>query len=442
MQVLVRRWSSLAEEERRKVLMRSESDIASVRDAVQAVIDEVRRTGDAALRELTTKFDRIDLKGLPLRVRPEEFAAAEAQLSKEVRESLEFCVHNVRSFHTGQVPDGLDLREVRPGIYAGERATPIESAGLYVPRGRGSFPSMMYMLSVPAVLAGVKRIAVATPPSESGEVDAACLYAAQLSGVNEVYRVGGAQAIAALAYGTESVDPVAKILGPGSMYVSAAQRLVAPDVEVGLPAGPSESVVIADEHADPHRVALDLLVEAEHGSDSSALLATSSERLARSVADHVDEMIEAIPEPRRGYVLDVLGGYGGILIFDSIGDAVDFVNDFAPEHLQIQTEDPFATLTRIKNAGEILLGANTPFSAANYAIGANAVLPTGGRAKTWSPVSVRDFIKYSSVVFLTDKGYESVKNPVVTLADYEGFYTHAEAFRKRRDRLREDASEQ
>lgn len=431
MQVAMRRWSSLAREERNEILLRSEQDIASVRDAVQSVIAEVRRTGDRALRELTERFDRVDLTDRPLRVQPEEFDAAERALSQEVRDAIDFCVDNVRRFHAEQVPGSLDLREVRPGIYAGERATPIESVGLYVPRGRGSFPSMTYMLCVPAVLAGVPEVRVTTPPGKGGEVDAACLYAARRSGVEEVYRLGGSQAIAALAYGTESVPAVTKLLGPGSAYVSAAQRLVAGDVEVGLPAGPSESVIVADDSADAERVALDLLIEAEHGADSSALLATSSPRLAEEVIALLPEMIAAIPEPRRGFVESVLGGYGGIVLFDSLEEAVAFVNEFAPEHLQVRTAEPFATLTRIRNAGEILLGGNTPFSAANYAIGANAVLPTGGRAKAWSPVSVRDFVKHSSVVFLTEAGYDAVRDPVIALADYEGFFTHAEALRRR-----------
>jgi histidinol dehydrogenase len=418
---------------KQKILLRSEQDISSVRESVESVVEQVRRTGDRALRELTAEFDHVDLKTKPLRIQPEEFEAAEQMLSMEVREALQFCVDNVRRSHTARLPDGLDFREVRPGIYSGERVTSIESVGLYVPRGRGSFPSMMYMLCVPAVLAGVRKICVTTPPNEKGEVDPACLYAARLSGVDEVYRVGGAQAIAAMAYGTESVPKVAKIVGPGSMYVSAAQRIVAAEVEVGLPAGPSESLVIADEVADPRRVARDLLIEAEHGSDSSAILVTASEDLAGRVADLLPELIAEIPRPRRSFVENVLGGYGGILLFESIESAIDFVNDFAPEHLQVQTHDPFATLTRIKNAGEILLGSNTPFSAANYAIGANAVLPTGGRAKTWSPVSVRDFTKHSSVVFLTDEGYGTIEGPVMTLADYEGFFTHAQALRKRNE---------
>lgn len=433
MQIPIHRWSTLDRDTQTKILLRSEQDIASVREAVEAVVADVRLRGDAALLELTRRFDHADLSRLPIRVQPEEFDVAERRLTDEVRRAIEFCVESVRKFHTGQLPEGLDLREVRPGVYAGERATPIESAGMYVPRGRGSFPSMTYMLCVPAVLAGVGRVCMTTPPDERGEVDPGCLYAARLSGVNEVYRIGGAQAIAALAYGTESIPRVAKITGPGSMYVSSAQRLVRAEVEIGLPAGPTESVVVADNTASSYLVARDLLIEAEHGSDSSALLVTDSETLAGEVARHLTTMVEEIPEPRRGFVEDVFSGYGGILLFDSIDSGIEFVNDFAPEHLQVQTRDPFATLTRIRNAGEILLGPNTPFSAANYAIGANAVLPTGGRAKTSSPVSVRDFQKYSSVVFLTEEGYHAVEQPVTALADYEGFFTHAQALRRRKE---------
>jgi len=330
-----------------------------------------------------------------------------------------------------QLPKGLELIEVRAGLYAGERSTPIPSAGLYVPRGRGSFPSMLYMMAVPAKIAGVARVAVATPPNEDGSVDAACLYAAELCGVEEVYRVGGSQAIAALAYGTAEIPAVAKIIGPGSRYVSAAQRLVASQVDTGLPAGPSESIILADDSPDPYTIALDLLIEAEHGSDSAALLVTPSEDLVDRVSSHLESLVSMIPEPRGTFVKDVLSGYGGLLIMRDMKEAVDFVNEFAPEHLQIRTAQPFETLSGIRNAGEILLGEHTPFSAANYAIGANAVLPTGGKAKTWSALSVRDFIKWSSVVFATSTGYEEVAPHVTALADYEGFFTHAEAIRRR-----------
>ena len=431
MEIQTRRWKELDEDERRTILLRSESDIASVRESVEGIIRDVRTNGDRALRELTKRFDKADLTDLALRVDIREFEQARRKLSLEVRDALEYAVENVRRYHRTQQTHGLSLNESRPGVYAGERASAIPSVGLYVPRGRGSFPSMLYMLAVPAGVAGVERICVATPPNPDGTTDAACLYAAELCGVDEVYRIGGAQAIAAIAYGTESIPKVAKIIGPGSRYVSAAQRIVAGDVDVGLPAGPTESIVLADATADPKRVALDLLIEAEHGSDSSALLVTNSAALAEAVSAKVGKLVGQIPEPRRGFVHDVLTGYGGILLFDELSLAVEFVNEFAPEHLQIRTADPFQTLSSVRNAAEILLGGNTPFSAANYAIGANAILPTGGKAKTCSPVSVRDFQKYSSVLFLTEEGYLSLANHVTALADYEGFYTHALAIRAR-----------
>ena len=431
MKIQVRRWKSLSPEERDRFFRRSEIDIDGVTDSVRTVVETVRERGDAGLRELTRKFDGVDLANMPLRVTTEEFDEAEAALDVRVRRALEYAIENVRRFHRPQKPEGMVMQEVRPGILAGERATPIDSAGLYVPKGRGNFPSMLYMLALPAVIAGVPRVCIATPPGKGGLIDPACLVAARLCGVEEVYRVGGAQAIAALAYGTESVPKVVKLNGPGSMYVAAAKRIVSGVVDVGMPAGPSESVVLADGSADPKLIALDLLIEAEHGSDSSAVLLTSSRDLAEEVAGLLPGMIAGLPEPRKTFVSDVLSGYGGIFLTESVDEAADIVNDFAPEHLLINTKDPFEILPFIRNAGEILLGPSTPFSVANYAAGANAVLPTGGAAKSYSAVSVRDFLKYSSVVYASESGYREMKPHVVALAEYEGFFTHASALTKR-----------
>jgi histidinol dehydrogenase len=290
---------------------------------------------------------------------------------------------------------------------------------------------MLYMLAVPAAIAEVPRIIVATPPLEDGSVDPACLVAARLCGVHEVYRVGGAQAVAALAYGTESIQPVVKISGPGSSYVAAAKRVVGSHVDAGLPAGPSESIILSDETGDPATIALDLLTEAEHGADSAALLITPSDSVAEQVTDALPTLIRELPEPRKSFVLKVLTGYGGVITTKDMDTAIEAVNKFAPEHLQIRTKDPFETLSGIRNAGEILLGGFTPFTLANYATGANAVLPTGGKAKTWSAVSVRDFIKYSSVVYVSANGFDQLKTPAVTLADYEGFPAHSNALKLR-----------
>jgi histidinol dehydrogenase len=250
--------------------------------------------------------------------------------------------------------------------------------------------------------------------------------------VHEVYRVGGVQALAALAFGTASLRRVDKLLGPGNQYVTAAKRILSAFVDVGLPAGPSESMILADAAADPYRLALDLLIEAEHGPDSQALLVTDSPATAEAVARLLPGLIRELPEPRAGYAAKVLENYGGILVAGSMTEAASIADAVAPEHLQIATVEPLQTLSLVHNAGEILLGQDTPFSLANYAIGANAVLPTGGKARTCSALSVRDFMKFSSVASCTSAGSSALLDSAITLADYEGFPAHAKALRERR----------
>lgn len=423
-------WQTMTPQDREKLYSRSETDIRDVSDSVEKIINDVREKGDAALLDYNHRFDGTPAD-MNLRVSTEEFDLAEKQISKEVKEALEYSIDNIRRFHLTQKPEAMSMVEIQPGLLAGEKAIPLDSAGLYVPRGRGNFPSMLYMLAVPAVVAGVKRVCVVTPPDSEGNVDPACLYAARLCGVEEVYKVGGAQAIAALAYGTESIPRVHKISGPGSMYVAAAKRILFGQVDVGLPAGPSESIVIADETADPRKVALDLMIEAEHGSDSAALLITHSAACADACEALIAELTADLPEPRKTFVEDVMKGYGGIILTESIGESAEVANLFATEHLQIQTVEPFDTLNLIRHAGEILLGENTPFSIANYAVGPNAVLPTGSNARTWSAVSVRDFIKYSSVIYSSEEALKKISPLVECLADYEGFTTHGDALKKR-----------
>ena len=425
-------WEELSESDRKMILSRSEIDISEVKTSVSAIIEKVRKEKDKALYSFTKEFDRVDLKDIPLKVSEEEFVKAESEISDKVKKAIEYSIDNIKKYHKLQLPEKENPVKLAPGITAGERALPVESAGLYVPRGRGSFPSMLYMLAVPAVIAGVKRICVVTPPNRDSSVDPACLYAAKLCGIKEIYRVGGAQAVAALTYGTESIAPVVKITGPGSMYVTAAKRLLYGTVDVGLPAGPSESVILADSSADPYRAALDLMIEAEHGSDSSAILVTDSKELGDKTAETIEKLLEDISEPRKTFLRDVFSGYGGIIITESMEKGAEIVNCYAPEHLQIATEDPEKTADMIINAGEILLGQNTPFSIANYSTGANAVLPTGGMAKTFSPVSVRDFMKFSSLVKVDEQGLADIAPHVTALADYEGFVTHANALKLRK----------
>ena len=424
-------WESIDEERRRRVLRRSEADIASLSDDVSNILHSVQNEGDAACREYTREFDKVDLRDRPFRATPEEFSDASKILPQSVKIAITRAVENVRSVHATQGDTKMSFVETAPGLYNAERVTPIPSVGLYVPRGRGSFPSMLYMLAIPAGIAGVPRIAIATPPQPDGSVDPACLYAAELCGVSEVYRLGGAQAIAAFAYGTESIPRVEKIVGPGSAYVAVAKRLLFGVVDVGIPAGPTESVILADSYASAWKVALDLTIEAEHGSDSQALLITPSGELAARVAEFLPSLIEELPEPRRSFVHDVFEGYGGIIVTESLAAAVELINQIAPEHLSIQTQEPFNELSRINHAGEILLGEHTPFSIANYATGANAVLPTGGKARTYGPVSVRDFTKSTSVVYATEMAMNDLADTVTALADYEGFAAHARSLRKR-----------
>ncbi len=426
MKINSRRWFDLSAEDKEKLLTRSEFDIAEVSDAVAGILADVRSRGDSAIRELSYRFDKAPLN-TAIRVPESHFKEAEALLSPEMKAALKYSVENVRRYHADQVPDGIHWKEIRKGIMAGERTLPIDSAGFYVPRARGSFPSMLYMMAVPAQIAGVNRIVMASPPDKKGRVDAACLYTAELCGVNEVYAMGGAQAWAALAYGSETVGKVDKCLGPGSKYVAAAKRLLADALDCGLPAGPSESIILADATPDPVDIARNLLVEAEHGSDSAALLITDSELLAQEVSKKLSELGDNLPEPRRTFVADVMSGYGGILIVKDIGEGAELANRFATEHLQIRTSDPFDTLSLISNAGEILLGDNVPFSAANYSVGANAVLPTGGNARTWSGVSVGDFKKRSSVVYMSEAGLNDLRSHAATLAEYEGFPAHRRA---------------
>ena len=424
--------AQLDQDMRRKIMRRAEQDISNLLPLAQKVIDEVRKRGDAAVVKYARKFDNAPrFIARMLRVKPIDFKKARQNLPPELIQAIEVAHDNIRRFHEAQMPEPMFFMEVAPGMMTGEKVTPVASAGLYVPRGKGAFPSVMLMLATPARVAGVERIIVVTPPTPEGKADDASLVAAQIAGVDEVYVVGGIQAIAALAYGTESIPKVDKVIGPGSSYVSAAKRLLYGTIDVGLPAGPSESIILADEHANPHLAALDLLVEAEHGMESAALLVTHSREVAQRALEVLPQYIAELPEWRRAFVENVLANYGGVLLTSSLEESIAFTNDYAPEHLELLVSEPFAVLNRIKHAGEILLGETTPIPMANYALGLNAILPTGGFAKTFSSVSVHDFLKRSGVGYVSRAGYAELQKTVVKLADYEDFPAHAMALRKR-----------
>lgn len=422
--------SSMSAEERTRLLRRAQIQIDELVERVRPILQDVRQRGDEALVEFTARFDRVQLTTDNLRVSRAEIEQAHQELDRSVREAIEQAIGNVRTFHARQMPHEQWFTEVAPGVIAGEKITPISSVGLYVPRGKGAFPSVMYMLATPASIAGVLRIVVCTPPGPNGEVDPATLVAADLCGVHELYRVGGAQAVAALAYGTASIARVHKITGPGSGFVTAAKRLLYGTVDVGLPAGPSESITLADASADPELIARDLLIEAEHGPDSSSLLVTDSRPLVEAVLALLPDKIAALPEWRQAFcrtVFEEAMGTGGIVLAATMDEAVDFVNEYAPEHLEVQVHEPFALLPQLKNAGEILIGRYTPFCTGNYCVGTNAVLPTGGFAHTYSCTSVFDFLKRTGIAYLTQEGYAALSETTRRLADFEGFPAHANA---------------
>jgi histidinol dehydrogenase len=303
-----------------------------------------------------------------------------------------------------------------------------------VPRGKGAFPSVTMMTTIPAVVAGVPRIVIVTPPGPDGRIDAATLVAARKAGVAEVFKCGGAQGVAAVAFGTETVPRVAKIIGPGSPYVVAAKRLLADRIDVGLPAGPSEAIVLADGSVNGRIAALDLVIESEHGPDSSAFLVTPSREVADAAVAALPGIWAAIGAERAGFSQAVLGGpRGGVVLARDMAEAIAFVNDYAPEHLYVLSEDPFAWLGRIEHAGEILLGRHTPIVLGNFVLGPDCVLQTGGWARTFSPLSVFDFLKRSSLGYVTRGAYPELAHHARILATYEGFDGHAHAISSARD---------
>ncbi|MDS1137326.1 histidinol dehydrogenase [Nitratireductor indicus] len=420
--------SRLSADERKELLTRTEDDLTHFLENVAPIIEAVRVEGDEALARFARQFDKAPVEAGEIAATEADFDAAFKALDPEMVETLEFCADNIRRFHEAQRPEEMWMKEIRPGVLVGERATPIDSVALYSPRGKGTFPSMTLMTAIPAVVAGVPMPIVLTPPGPDGKVDAATLVAARIAGVKHVFKAGGGQAVAAAAFGTATVPRCAKFEGPGSPWIAAAKRLLQGQIASRLPAGPTESIVLADESADPEIAALDLLVEAEHGSDSSNFLVTWSREVAEKVRDALPKFWAHMGEERVRYSSDVLGGTsGGIVLADTPDQAFEFINDYAPEHLQILSKTPFEYLSKVRNASEILLGEHVPGSMANYALGPNAVLPTSGMARAHSPLGVHDFMKTSSVAHVTAQGYAEFAPHTLRFARYEGFDAHGNA---------------
>lgn len=423
--------SKMTKEQYDFILKRAETDITEQMKIAKEVSDDIRDRGDEAVLEYTAKFDHVELTADTMRVTKEEIEAGYNRLDAETREAIEYAYKNIYDFHEKQLPEEMWFTMVDNGLMVGEKTTPIVDVCLYVPHGKGSFPSVLCMLGIPAVVAKVPRIVVVTPPNEKGEVDDAILCAAKIIGIDEIYKVGGIQAVAAVAYGTETIPKCHKIIGPGNSYATAAKRVLANSIDAGLPAGPSEIIVLADEKADPEKVARDWMIEAEHGPDSAALLVTHSKELVDAVLPIMNAQLEKLSQRRRDWIETNFTKYGGVILTDSLEESIKFVNDYAPEHMEVMTEKPFDVLPLIKNAGEILLGEYTPVTLCNFVLGPNAILPTGGFAKTYSSVSVMDFLKRSSIGYASKDGFENVRDYAYRFATVEGFETHALAVKER-----------
>ena len=416
----------LEDQENLEVFQRSKLDAESVMGTVENILTAVKENGDIAIRQYTEKFDKVNLK--VLRVDDEVINNSLLNLDDKLIKALKKAADNIAKFHKAQIPDEWMI-EVDDGVMAGQVIRPMDSVGCYIPGGRAVYPSTILMTVIPAKIAGVSRIICCTPPQPDGSIKDVVLAAAKVAGATEIYKVGGAQAVAAMAYGTESIPPVDKIVGPGNIFVTAAKKMVYGYVDIDFPAGPSEVLIITDETGNPDYIAMDIMAQAEHDPNAACVLVTTSETIAMQVDQRIKEQLNDME--RAEIISESLEKYGLIAIAGSIESAIDFSNKYAPEHLIIMTQKPEEVLKNINNAGSIFLGKLTPVSAGDYGSGTNHVLPTSGCAKMYSGLSAESFLKKPTVQKLSDKGVINLNEMVITLAEYEGLYAHAESFKKR-----------
>ena len=397
-----------------------------VQGIVADIIADVRRRGDAALKDYALKFDKVALDSLE--VSPGEFDAAFDAVEPEFIDVLHTAAANIRQFHEKQVRNSFIITE-REGVVMGQKVIPLDRVGLYVPGGTAAYPSTVLMDAIPAKIAGCGEIVITTPPGKDGSVNPAILAAAKVAGVDRVFKVGGAQAVAALAYGTGTVPCVDKIVGPGNAFVAEAKKQVFGRVAIDMIAGPSEILIVADEKSDPACVAADLLSQAEHDELASAILVTTSEELAYKVSDEVDGFLKVLE--RAEIIKKSLDNFGYILVADTMDEAIDAVNDIAGEHLEILTKNPFDTMTKVKNAGAMFLGEYSSEPLGDYFAGPNHILPTNGTSRFFSPLSVDDFIKKSSIICYSEEGLRKVHEDIELFAAKEGLTAHANSIKVR-----------
>ncbi|GCC10336.1 histidinol dehydrogenase [archaeon] len=413
----------MSQEEKISLFRRGRAEVSKAEEAVRPIIERVRAEGDKAVKEFTERFDGTKIE--EIRVSQEEIEGAEKKISRELVEALETAAENIAEFHRRQIPEEFSLNDNGRELGIIFRAIP--RVGCYIPGGRAAYPSTVLMTAIPARVAGVKHIAVATPPGRDGEINPLILAACKIAGVTRVYRMGGAQAIAALAYGTESIDRVDKIVGPGNIYVTSAKRLMSSEVAVDMPAGPSEVLIIADERGNARVIAYDLLAQAEHDPDATCILITTSEAIGEDVRKILED--KNLVEREEAYLS--LEKNGAIIIAGNVEDAVDFSNSFAPEHLQIVTAKNKELLEEIENAGSVFLGNYTPVASGDYASGTNHVLPTSGFARAYSGLNTRSFLKSIFWQKLSKEGIEKLSKVIIPLAEAEGFKAHADSVKIR-----------
>lgn len=410
-----------SENNKNDILKRTSGSTADYEEGVKKIIADVRSRGDEALKEYTIKFDGVKLDDL--RVGPQEFDEAEGIVGSDYKAMLQRAAENIATFHRAQLRQGFEIKG--DGFILGQKVTPLESAGLYVPGGKAAYPSTVLMNAVPAKIAGVNRIVMVTPPLQNGKIKPEVLVAAKIAGVSEVYKVGGAQAIAALSYGTESIKRVNKITGPGNIYVAAAKKLVYGDCGIDMIAGPSEILIIADGDADAENVATDLLSQAEHDELATAVLITNSMDLAQNVCAALENRLKNLA--RRAIAQASIKNNCKVIVTDDLESAVQLSDELAPEHLELAVKEPFELLKKVRNAGSVFLGYNTPEPVGDYYAGPNHTLPTGGTAKFSSPLGVEDFIKTTQYVYYTREKLRESADDIVMFANSEGLTAHAQS---------------
>ena len=411
-----------------KIANRSQLDRSDVQTKVDAILSDIRKMGDAALFEYTEKFDGFKLSKENIRLTKQEIDEAISKVPERLKEVIKKSAERIKAFHEKQKMNSW-LEPSKNGEMLGQLIRPLESVGVYVPGGKAAYPSSVLMNIIPAKVAGVNKIVMVTPPGKDGNINPNTITAAYIAGADEIYKIGGAQAIGALAFGTESVPKVDKIVGPGNIFVALAKRSVYGYVNIDSVAGPSEILVIADETANPVYVAADLLSQAEHDEMASAILVTDSEKLAENVISELEKQTAKLE--RKEIIEKSLKNYGMVIVTENIEDAFEIANKIAPEHLEVCTKDALSKLTIVQNAGAVFLGSYSPEPLGDYMAGPNHVLPTGSTAKFFSPLSVDDYIKKSSIISFSENALKALGNDIIDFANSEGLTAHANSVRVR-----------